>query len=427
MALIAAIFYKLGIFSHIYHFLYSVREEPDSWYPMYAAWKWFQQPHTSTMYQEIFFTRHIKFQYPPSSLLIIAAAQALHFNLNYSRLNLIGDTLAFVQGAATSLITLSWSRWSQQTFTKKVTWVCGSILIGGLSLFCLETASGIAGGQVSVWLNCWFVLACLCWIHNRRATAGALIGLVCLVKPQLGLFLIWAALRKEKRFLAGWAAVVVPGELLSIAVFGVANNLDYFNALRFLASHGEAYYPNQSFNGLMNRLLGNGNTIVFDSHGFPPYNRTVYLVTLATTLIVLTCAMLYRWRSKPVNVIDLLIAGMSFSIASPIAWEFHFGFVPASIVIAMMTARRVASKGSRILLQVTLGLTWFFSSFMPIPQKLPLQGWGSILQSSMLFALLCLLGLLYYLRDYAGDDAVPQAQPVALPSLEAATSSALPR
>jgi alpha-1,2-mannosyltransferase len=423
MALLAAFLYKTGALSALYRYFYSSRMGSDSWYPTNVAWQWFEHPHTSTLYQQIFFTWHIKFQYPPSCLLIFAAAQALHLNLTYSRLNLVGDTFVLIQGIATALIALNFSRWPQLTFAGKIKWVCASILIALLSLFCVQTVSGVYGGQVQIWLNCWFVLACLCWMRNRRGMAGALIGLICLIKPQFGLFLIWGAVRKEKNFILGWAAVVVPAELMAVAVFGLANNLDYFNALRYLASHGETYYPNQSFNGLINRLLGNGNTLAFEMHGFPPYNRTVYLFTLATTLLLVAATLLYRRRSKPTNVLDLMIAGLSFTIASPIAWEHHYGFVPAAILVAVLTVHGIASKRKRILLWIALGVVWMFSSFMPDQTKLPTHGWGSLLQSSMFFAVLCLLGLLYYLRDVAAQ----KAQPAASPSLEAATSAALPR
>src|SRR5271154_5344210 len=37
----------------------------DSWAPMIRAYTWFQEPHQSTLYQDIFFSQHVKFQYPP--------------------------------------------------------------------------------------------------------------------------------------------------------------------------------------------------------------------------------------------------------------------------------------------------------------------------------------------------------------------------
>src|SRR5262249_44546416 len=64
-------------------------------------------------------------------------------------------------------------------------------------------------GQIQVWINGLFALALLCFAAGRKTVSGALLGLICLIKPHYGVFLLWAALRREWRF-AG-ACVVVGG------------------------------------------------------------------------------------------------------------------------------------------------------------------------------------------------------------------------
>lgn len=53
------------------------RAEHDSWYPMIQAYDWLREPHSGTLYQTLFFTQHVKFQYPPTALLPLAALRAL--------------------------------------------------------------------------------------------------------------------------------------------------------------------------------------------------------------------------------------------------------------------------------------------------------------------------------------------------------------
>src|SRR5262249_43297655 len=47
------------------------QQHDDSWRPMAAARAYMEQQPGSDLYAEIFFRRHIKFQYPPTSLLLV--------------------------------------------------------------------------------------------------------------------------------------------------------------------------------------------------------------------------------------------------------------------------------------------------------------------------------------------------------------------
>src|SRR5215471_19457072 len=45
----------------------------DSWGIMSEALDYAQTPHATPLYSEIFFNRHVKFQYPPTALLAVSA------------------------------------------------------------------------------------------------------------------------------------------------------------------------------------------------------------------------------------------------------------------------------------------------------------------------------------------------------------------
>src|SRR5262249_46004410 len=58
------------IVGHVDQFVRREQRE-DSWRPMAAARAYLEQRPGSDLYEEIFFRRHIKFQYPPTSLLLV--------------------------------------------------------------------------------------------------------------------------------------------------------------------------------------------------------------------------------------------------------------------------------------------------------------------------------------------------------------------
>ena len=103
-------------------------------------------------------------------------------------------------------------------------------------------------------------------------------GVLCLIKPHYGLFVLWALLRKEWRFAFACVAAGLVGLIGSVAVFGFANHLDYLPVLSHLAERGETYYPNHSVNGLLNRLMSVGEPELYRNldwgdGAFPPFNR----------------------------------------------------------------------------------------------------------------------------------------------------------
>ena len=78
-------------------------------------------------------------------------------------------------------------------------------------------------------------------------------------------------------------------------MFGLANHLDYLPVLSHLAERGEAYYPNHSVNGLLNRLMSIGepaalHNLEWGDGAFPPFNRWVYWTTTISSAAILLLA-----------------------------------------------------------------------------------------------------------------------------------------
>ena len=382
---------SLSLLLKAFHF-----KEFDSWGAMDDAYAWFKAHPYEKLYQGIFFGQQIKFQYPPSSLLPWYIADVLHLRLSHYRLNLIGlifFILSAVGTAMTAMEAASQLRW--RSGDRMAQWSLG-LLAAGVCLIYYPMVKAFYLGQIQTWLNCWLIWACYFWLKDKRVISGLLIGAACLFKPQLGLFLVWAVFRREWRFLAGWAAIVVPGELAAVTFFGWANHLDYLKTLSYLGRHGEIYYANQSVNGLLNRLVGTAQgALVWDTHGFPPYSSFVYYGTLQTSLVFLAFGLFGFIRRQATNIIDFMLAAVTFTIASPIAWEHHYGFMPVVFAVAFIRIITMPSVQRLTLLAVVFTLS---ASYLPA-QFLPANGLGSVAQSYAFFGVLFLLLILYGLRN----------------------------
>jgi hypothetical protein len=129
------------------------------------------------------------------------------------------------------------------------------IIVAAFTLTFYPVVKAFTPGQIQVWINALFALALLAWMLGWKASSGVAIGLTCLIKPHYGLFLLWAAVRGQWRFVVGCVSVGCLGLAASLAAFGLADHLDYLSVLLYMFQRGETFYPNQSINGLLNRLM----------------------------------------------------------------------------------------------------------------------------------------------------------------------------
>jgi hypothetical protein len=90
--------------------------------------------------------------------------------------------------------------------------------------------------------------------------------------------------------------------------------------------HGEAFYPNQSMNGLLNRLLFNGSALQFDPSSLAPFHPWVYAGTcLSFIVLVLTALVAPSSVGERGGTVDFCVVALSITLAPSIAWEHHYG------------------------------------------------------------------------------------------------------
>jgi alpha-1,2-mannosyltransferase len=359
----------------------------------------------------VLFAQGVKFQYPPSSLLLVELLPAswrvatddrvlnndLLRLLNWlSRLAVVGTWLV-----AAGLILLTRNRLARSV--KPLTDV-DRALIFMLALPLAATfypnLNAYRLGQVQVFLNLAVGVALFSFLSERRALAGALLAACTLVKPQYGLVLLWSIWRREKRFSVGYALCLGLGIAASVWRFGLSNQLAYLDVLREIGRLGESAYLNQSVNGLLNRWVGNG--VVVPTPGalqsnFAPYHPGIYLATtVSSAVIVLLSFEPWKWRRDSAGVLDLAVVLAGSTMAAPVAWNHHYGIFLHIFAIALPL---IAYSRRNVALGVLLGASFLLIGFEFVKVEWFIQTPGRMLLfSHVFFGALVLFALMLRLR-----------------------------
>lgn len=386
------------------------RSVDDSWGVMMSAVDYLKAtPDAGAVYSELFFNRGQRFQYPLSSL--FALEGMLHVaGVDYVRTNkhaiyqtlTINDALGWMfialGFAATFALLERLLRQAGLQDDRRLFVVLRAIAVLGLSLTFYPIVKAYTLGQIQVWINAVFALALLLWARGQGAASGFLIGAVTLIKPHFGLFLAWAALRRELSFAVAFAITVAVGLAVSLAVYGLANHLDYFRVLRVLSESGELYYPNQSVNGVLNRLLSLSDPATYNSVDFSSrasYNFWVRAATLAAAAFFLLLGFLARTPDGETGrARDFAVMGLCITLASPVAWEHHYGITLPMFALLLATGNR-------------RHLVWLAASYVLIAVYLPLTNLlaatpMNVAQSTLFVGALILLALLS--RSWPDDE-----------------------
>jgi alpha-1,2-mannosyltransferase len=401
------------------HRLATSRLEPrnqggDSWWPMIMAVMHLEENKEPPVYEAIFFSGHAKFQYPLSSLHPVAAAATkfpedwdrsvdrheyykyLHESL-YKYLNRISFYF-YLSALASTGVLLLWgmsglAERRGETLARRDR--IALVILGILFAFIYyPLLKGYTQGQVQTWINAFFAFSLLAWMRRREGISGALIGLACLFKPQLGLVLIWSLLRRRWNFAACFLAVFGSGMAISVCCYGLENHLGYLKVLSYISHTGEGYYANQSLNGLMNRMLGNGNNLDWLYFSFAPYHPVVYWTTTLTGLALAGAAMFWRIRSpKPASILEYGIMSLTAVVISPVAWEQHYGVLAPLFAVALPPILQFRPFGRATLpaLMVSFTLTALFLQFTNLWANTPFN----FVQSYLYLGALLFLALLY--------------------------------
>jgi alpha-1,2-mannosyltransferase len=327
------------------------------------------------IYAQLFFVEHKKFIYPPSSLFL---TQALHVAPRAG----VSSKVAMA-----TLVRLSWVAvlvlgvLVYRGRRGGVTWMEAACLVVFGLLF-LPVAEGLYRGQVQTILTALWGAAALLWMYGKKGWAGVALAVSCAFKPQMALFALWGATRKEWRFTGALLGVVLGIEACAVVRFGLRNNLDYVAVLSYLSRHGEALWANQSVNGLMNRLLRNGDASEWSSTVYPPYNAVVYAASTVATAVAVGVGLALPWRGRwMATTADFLLFGCLATMASPIAWEHHYSVFYFPLVYLLARAGSLSKAQWGVLCVAVLAM----SNRLP-PLDAMRQGGAALAGAYLLYA-----------------------------------------
>jgi hypothetical protein len=274
------------------------------------------------------------------------------------------------------------------SWPQRLTVAAGSILFYPL-------ISGLHLGQIQTILTLLYCTAFYCWLRGAERSAGVLLALSALIKPQFALMFVWAAMRRKwGAFWAGFSTLAA-GVCASIAVFGWQNNLDYLPVLRTL-SRGEASFVNQSMNGLLNHLTFNDDPFLWSDTAFAPHSLTVALGTALASLLLLALALFWRRTERTGGVADFACMAAIATIASPIVWTHHYGaFLPIFVWLWFAHYRRAAGTRGIVWLAVAYGLVGNYDSVVPALGRIPVL---NLALSEVYFGGLITVGLLLHVQ-----------------------------
>jgi hypothetical protein len=164
-------------------------DRDDSWTAMKLAQRHLREHPEVSVYDAVF-RMGAKFQYPPSSLLGFELVQSIFGRgaLANPVLNCLSVCFFVLFAVATYLI-------ARPGLVPPRRALLDHALPFMFVVLCYPLLKALEIGQIQSYLNGLFALALLSFTRGRTIAAGLLVGVMATIKPQMGLFLLWALLQ----------------------------------------------------------------------------------------------------------------------------------------------------------------------------------------------------------------------------------------
>jgi alpha-1,2-mannosyltransferase len=364
-----------------------VQQGTDSWEPMLKSLDYFRAHPESPIYQAKLYDTLI---YSLVSLLPLALLE---------RLGITGESMFRL---------LAWSSWLAVWLVGGISALLASKLLAlrdaklsvtstvALFIACIffyPLLKGYTLGNAQTFLTLGFTLLIYLWSMGKEKSSGIVVAALAMVKPQYILILLWMAVRK--RWGAFWSGILFAAAMFSISimVFGWRNNLDYLPVLAGLSHKAQAHYANQSMFGTLNRLIFNGENLSYHPYVYTSYVPWIYYATVATSLLLAGLALFYPWGKFRGSTPDIANMGIVSVVASPMAWEHHYGIVFPVFVWLWFRYGCWEQRPTWL-----LGVSFFLcSTWLSVTTLLASKPIFNVLQSYIYFGALLLMFLLYRL------------------------------
>jgi hypothetical protein len=176
-------------------------------------------------------------------------------------------------------------------------------------------------------------VALLLWRAGSEFAAGAVLGLCALIKLPLMLFGLYALLRGRWRMVAGGTTAIAGAGLLSLAVFGLQINIDWYrNCVEPFVGGVMPAFNVQSIDGFLARLeTGPARMMEWTPHAPSLWHRIVRSVVLALLFLSAFVAIIrgrnqYAAATRPFgrNALEFSIVLVLAVVTSPVSWSHYY-------------------------------------------------------------------------------------------------------
>lgn len=231
---------------------------------------------------------------------------------------------------------------------------------------------------------------------GRSAGAGAVLAAAAIIKPPLLLFGLFFVLRRDVRGVAGFGGVVAATTLASLAVFGWAQNLQWFEdcVLRF-SGQWIAAFNVQSIPAFVARFADAGGRLL-DWTAFPPAPGERLAAHILTGLLLLVAAAACLRRTAPTEAkaserldLQVLLVVCLAVVSSPLSWSHYYGWLLAPVAFFLGADRSAtASRLGWLAIFLLTPLVWPLRLLPPLAEV-----YGAFAVSHLLFGGLLAFGL----------------------------------
>jgi hypothetical protein len=199
-------------------------------------------------------------------------------------------------------------------------------------LACGPLVNSLREGNTTHFILLLLVFALLLWRAGHEYAAGLVLGVCALFKLPLLLFGLYVLLRGRWRMVAGGATAIVGTGLLSVAVFGIQINIDWYrNCIEpFLGGVIPAFNV-QSIDGFLARLE-TGPTMLMEwgPKAAPLWHKIIRNVVVAAMFVLAFVAIIRGDRSAPGErpferyTLEFSILLVLAVVTSPVSWSHYY-------------------------------------------------------------------------------------------------------
>jgi len=169
------------------------------------------------------------------------------------------------------------------------------------------------------------------WLYQKKqiAQSGLVVGMVILIKPILGIFLLYFLIKRPKMIIYSFL-IIITAFLITVFFGKFPLYVYYLKHLipNLFSSQGKEVYYNQSLTGFISRLDFNQNLGQW-------FN---YLISISLTIYVILKLKNQKTNHSIATLLCLLL------IINPLSWQHHFVFLIFPFILVGKTLNKKSLK-----------------------------------------------------------------------------------